>query len=109
MHTVDILIFEALDGVPTAGAGCFVASAQMVLEFLATPSSPKATRNRKWLHVGCDKNMDGFPGVLNDLWCLIAIFFIEPLLPEIGRFHHMRVGGNDIDCCHEYFLLLCSN
>ena len=105
LHAVNVLVLEALGRIPAAGPGRLIALVQMVFEFLAAAAGAKAARNRKGLDVGRDKDIRRFSGVFDDLGGLVAVFFIQALLPQIGRFHHVRVGRYDLDLCHGVFLL----
>ena len=104
LDAVDILILDALDRIPSARARGLVALvligvAEERLELLAAAACGKSAGDRERRDVGRDEEELALGLALDDLGRAIAPFAIEACGPEVGRFHHVGIGGDDTNRC----------
>src|SRR6266849_10065628 len=80
----------------------------MFLEFVAALADREAARCRKWRHPRCGKRKASPVFILDDAGRLIPEFFIQPLMPQVGRLHHVRIRRYNAHLRHFNDLLMLS-
>ena len=101
LDPVNVLVFETLGWIPAAGSGLLVANILIGLQLFRVFARGKAAADRKGSQALSHKKAAGFALMVFDYARgTVTKRPVDPLQPQIGRFHGMRVRRENCSVCH---------
>src|SRR5262249_38793311 len=94
LNAVDVLIFDALCGIPSAGTSGLVAFLEVLFQLLAALADAETAGDGEWPHAGREEKVALAGFALYDFGCAVAELVVKPFLPQVSGFHHVGIGRN---------------
>ena len=99
---IEVLILEALRGIPATRPRRLIAVLHVLAQCIAAAPRSEHTGDGERMKAGADEEVGSAAGllVLDDARRVIAIFTVQPLDPQVARLRHMRIRRNHLLHCH---------